>query len=87
MQNSALNRMKLAQSQKSAFSRSFFSMQKIKEKELRAEIEELYALKRELLYHVVGMSYNMQKVQEIDTKIKGLELILKGGGIKDDDRG
>lgn len=79
MQNSALNRMKIAQSKKSAFSRSFFSVQKIKEKELRAEIEELYRKKQEYLYNVVGMSYNMQKALEISEEIRGKELILKKG--------
>ena len=41
------------------------------------KLEELYKLKRELLYHVVGMSYNMQKVFEIDKEIKKLERKMK----------
>lgn len=33
-------------------------------------LEELYKLKRELLMHCVGMSYNMQKVYEINKEIE-----------------
>ena len=43
-------------------------------------LEELYKLKRELLYHVVGMSYNMQVVfqinKEIECKKEKLEKVL-----------
>lgn len=33
-------------------------------------LEELYKLKRELLYHVVGMTYNMQLVFQINKEIE-----------------
>ena len=36
-------------------------------------LEELYKLKKELLNHVVGMSYNMQEVLKIEEKIKELK--------------
>ena len=36
-------------------------------------LEELYRLKQELLSHCVGMSYNMQKVFEINELIKEKE--------------
>ena len=36
-------------------------------------LEELYKLKRELLMHCVGMSYNMQKVFEINKQIEELK--------------
>ena len=36
-------------------------------------LEELYRLKKELLSHCVGMSYNMQKVFEINELIKEKE--------------
>lgn len=43
-------------------------------------LEELYKLKRELLYHVVGMAYNMQVVfqinKEIECKKEKLEKVL-----------
>ena len=41
--------------------------------ENKDKLKELYQLKRELLYHLVGMSYNMQKVLEIEKEIKKLE--------------
>ena len=50
-------------------------------------LEELYKLKRELLFHCVGMSYNMQLVFKINEVIKEWEqkklekeLSLKGSG-------
>ena len=36
-------------------------------------LEELYKLKRELLMHCVGMSYNMQRVFEINKEIEKKE--------------
>ena len=51
-------------------------------------LEELYKLKRELLMHCVGMSYNMQKVFEINKEIEEREKELKLGKEKkhDNDR-
>lgn len=51
-------------------------------------LEELYQLKRELLMHCVGMSYNMQKVFEINREIQEREKELKlEKGVKyDNDR-
>lgn len=51
-------------------------------------LEELYKLKRELLMHCVGMSYNMQKVFEINKEIEKREKELKLGKEKnyDNDR-
>ena len=43
------------------------------ERKIEEKLKELYQLKKELLYNVVGMSYNMQKVLEIDKEIKKLE--------------
>lgn len=48
-------------------------------------LKELYELKRKLLMHVVGMSYNMQQVYKINEVIEckeklEKELSLKGSG-------
>ena len=48
-------------------------------------LKELYKLKRELLMHCVGMSYNMQQVYKINEVIEckeklEKELSLKGSG-------
>lgn len=37
------------------------------------KLKELYKLKRELLYHLVDMSYRMEQVKKIDEEIKKLE--------------
>lgn len=42
-------------------------------RKIEDKLKELYELKRKLLYNVVGMSYNMQKVLEIEKEIKKLE--------------
>ena len=49
-------------------------------------LKELYELKKELLYHVVGMSYNMQVVFQINKLIGEKELKLKKGVKYDNDR-
>lgn len=40
-------------------------------------LEELYKLKKELLYHVVGMDYRMKKALEIEKEIEQKEKELK----------
>ena len=47
---------------------------------------ELYELKRELLYHLTGMSYNMQVVFRINEIIKEKELKLEKGVKNGNDR-
>lgn len=42
------------------------------------KLKELYKLKRELLYHLVGMSYRMEQVRLIDKEIKKLERVKDG---------
>ena len=37
------------------------------------KLKELYKLKRELLYHLVGMSYRMEQVRLIDKEIERIE--------------
>lgn len=49
-------------------------------------LEELYKLKQELLFHVVGMSYNMQVVFQINQIIGEKELKLEKGVKYDNDR-
>lgn len=49
-------------------------------------LEELYKLKQELLSHVVGMSYNMQVVFQINQIIGEKELKLEKGVKYDNDR-
>lgn len=49
-------------------------------------LKELYELKKELLYHVVGMSYNMQVVFQINKLIGEKELKLEKGVKYDNDR-
>ena len=49
-------------------------------------LKELYELKRELLYHVVGMTYNMQVVFQINKLIGEKELKLEKGVKYDNDR-
>ena len=41
------------------------------------KLKELYKLKKELLYHLVGMSYRMEQVKKIDEQIKKLERVEK----------
>ena len=48
------------------------------------ELEELYKKKRELLLHVVGMSYYMQEALKIEKEIREKELKLKKGEGKND---
>lgn len=47
---------------------------------------ELYELKKELLYHLTGMSYNMQVVFRINEIIKEKELKLEKGVKNGNDR-
>lgn len=49
-------------------------------------LKELYELKKELLNHVVGMSYNMQVVFQINKIIGEKELKLEKGVKYDNDR-
>lgn len=49
-------------------------------------LKELYELKKELLNHVVGMSYNMQVVFQINKLIGEKELKLEKGVKYDNDR-
>ena len=51
-------------------------------------LEELYRLKYELLSHAVGMTYNMQRVFEINKEIekKEKELKMEKGETNGDDR-
>lgn len=46
-------------------------------------LEELYKLKRELLYHVVGMAYNMQLVFQINEVIECKEKLEKELSLKE----
>ena len=47
-------------------------------------LQELYKLKRELLSHCVGMTYNMQEVFKINKIIGEKELKLEKGEQNDD---
>ena len=40
---------------------------------IEVKLKELYKLKRELLYHLVGMSYRMEQVRLIDKEIERIE--------------
>lgn len=49
-------------------------------------LKELYKLRDELMFHVVGMTYNTTKILEISKEIKEKELKLKKGEKRNDDR-
>ena len=46
------------------------------EGKIEKRLKELYQLKRELLMHVVGMSYRMQEVKKVNEEIIKLEKII-----------
>ena len=49
------------------------------------ELEELYKLKKELLYHIAGTSYYMQEVLKIEEEIRKKELELRKENKNDND--
>lgn len=43
------------------------------ERQIEVRLKYLYELRKELLFHVVGMDYRMQQVKEINKEIMKLE--------------